>query len=184
MKQKIIPVIIGVVCLAIGLFAGYYGKDLINKGKFTTAQKIAIQDAIIKAQVQQADSMLETVYEGSLDGIYPLEQAKKLGADLLRNLRYGDDNQGYFWADTIDGTNVVLYGRKDVEGTNRLDAYVGGVYHVREIIKNGQKPGGGFTDYFYPKMDKSEPLPKRGFSLLFEPFGWVLGTGYYIEDLK
>lgn len=58
--------------------------------------------------------MLGALYVKSQNGEITLEQAKKLGADLLRKLRYGTD--GYFWADTTEGVNVVLYGRKDTEG--------------------------------------------------------------------
>ena len=145
---------------------------------------IVNNDLLIKNQTQQAVSMLETVYEGSVDGMYSFDQAKKMGADLLRNLRYGDQKEGYFWADTSDGTNVVLYGRTDVEGKNRINSLVNGVYHVREIIANGKKPGGGFTDYFFTKKDGDVPLAKRGFSLYFEPFDWIIGTGYYLEDLS
>jgi len=140
-------------------------------------------DLLIKNQTQQALSMLEAVYGGHKDGKYTFEQAKSMGADLLRGLRYGDKKDGYFWADTTDGTNVVLYGNKDVEGKNRIDSYVGGVYHVREIIANGKKSGGGFTDYYFTRKDGQQPLAKRGFSLYFEPFDWIVGTGYYLEDL-
>jgi ABC-type amino acid transport substrate-binding protein len=161
---------------------------LIFCALFSQGQKMdqakASEDAIIKNQTQQALSMLETVYEGYQDGMYPLDQAKKLGADLLRNLRYGEANDGYFWADTTNGTNVVLYGRKDVEGKNRIDSLVNGVYHVREIIANGKKPGGGFTNYYYTKKDGDQPLAKRGYSLYFAPFDWIIGTGYYLADLK
>lgn len=141
-------------------------------------------DILIKDQARQAISMLETVYEGHLDGMYSFEQAENMGADLLRNLRYGDDNEGYFWADTSDGTNIVLYGREDVEGKNRIDSYVGGIYHVREIIANGKKSDGGYTDYFYTKKGGEKPLAKRSYSLYFAPFDWIVGTGYYPEDLE
>lgn len=146
-------------------------------------QKKQAMDLLIINQTQQAVSMLGTVYDGYKDGMYTLDQAKNMAADLLRYLRYGDNNEGYFWADTSDGTNVVLYGRKDVEGKNRMNSTVCGIDHVREIIANGKQPGGGYTDYYYPKKDGSRPLAKRGYSIYFQPFDWIVGTGYYLEDL-
>jgi methyl-accepting chemotaxis protein len=77
------------------------------------------QDLVIKTQVETAVSMLQAVYAKHQRGEMTLEKAKTLAADLLRELRYGAD--GYFWADTTEGVNVVLYGRKDVEGRNRLE---------------------------------------------------------------
>ncbi|MDD5073033.1 MAG: cache domain-containing protein [Candidatus Omnitrophica bacterium] len=137
------------------------------------------QDAVIKNATQQAVSMLQAVYDRAQKDNMTLDQAKEAGANLLRSLRYGDDGKGYFWADTVAGVNVVLYGDKKVEGKNRLDANINGVNYIREIITRGKQPGGGYTDYWFPKPGSSEPSKKRGYSLLFRPFGWVVGTGYY-----
>ena len=137
------------------------------------------QDAVIKNATQQAVSTLQAVYDRSKKDNMTLDQAKETGANLLREMRYGDDGKGYFWADTVAGVNVVLYGDKKVEGKNRLDANINGVNYVREIITHGKQPGGGYTDYWFPKPGSTEPLKKRGYSLLFKPFGWVVGTGYY-----
>ena len=47
-----------------------------------------------REQVENAISMLEHIYEDYEAGQYTLEEAKELGADLIRNIRYGED--GYF----------------------------------------------------------------------------------------
>jgi methyl-accepting chemotaxis protein len=135
------------------------------------------QDALIKSEVETAVSMLQAIYDKHQKGEMTLEQAKKLGADLLRELRYGVD--GYFWADTMDGVNVVLYGRKDVEGRNRIeDKDQKGSYYVKDFLAKG-KAGGGYAEYLFTKKGHEKALPKRSYVLLFKPFGWVVGTGYY-----
>ncbi len=138
-------------------------------------------DSQAKSQVELAVSMLQRVYARHQQGEMSFEEAKKAGADLLRNLRYGKD--GYFWADTVEGVNVVMLG-KAVEGTNRIaiqDAK--GTYLIREIIKVAQQ-GGGYTDYWFPRPGDTTPFPKRSYSQLFQPFGWVIGTGNYVDDLE
>jgi methyl-accepting chemotaxis protein len=80
------------------------------------------QDMLIKSEIETAVSMLQALFNKHQEGEITLEQAKNLGAYLLRELRYG--TEGYFWADTEEGVNVVLYGRKDVEGKNRMDAKI------------------------------------------------------------
>jgi methyl-accepting chemotaxis protein len=111
-----------------------------------------------------------------------LEEAKKQGAALLRGLKFG--KEGYFWADTPDGTNVVYLG-KEIEGKNRLKQQdAKGKYPIEEIIKNGSQPDGGFTDYQFPRPGSSEAYPKRSYSLYFKPFDWVVGTGNYVDDLN
>lgn len=135
------------------------------------------QDRLIKSEVETANSMLQAIFKKHKLGEMSLEQAKKLGADLLRELRYGED--GYFWADTEEGVNVVLYGRKDVEGKNRLEAKdEHGTSFIKELISAG-KNGGGYVEYWFTKKGKSSPEAKRSYALLFQPFGWVVGTGYY-----
>ena len=135
------------------------------------------QDLLIKSEVETAVSMLQAISKKQQEGQMSLEQAKQLGADLLRELKYGDE--GYFWAHTMEGINVVLYGRKDIEGKNRLDAQdVKGNFFVKEMIAKAAA-GGGYLEYWYEKKGGSQPQPKRSYVLPFKPFGWLVGSGYY-----
>jgi methyl-accepting chemotaxis protein len=137
------------------------------------------KDQLVKYEVETALSMLEAIETKHKRGEMTLEAAKRLGADLLRELRYGEG--GYFWADTLEGVNVVLYGRKDVEGKNRLEEKdASGIYYLKVAIA-AAKAGGGYLEYHYPKKGGNEPKSKRSYVKLFEPFGWVVGTGYYLE---
>ncbi len=136
-------------------------------------------DNNIKNQVENAISLLKGIYAKYEAGEYTLEEAKKTGADLLRGLTYGSG--GYFWADTYEGECVVLLGN-ETEGTNRIDKLdVNDYPYMKNIIENGRKKEGGFTEYWFPKAGESEALPKRSYSAAFEPFGWVIGTGNYID---
>ena len=91
---------------------------VIMELKETTEEMILSQEEVIrkdydkniKEQVQNAISMLQKVNAMIEEGKYSKAEGQKLAADLLRELRYGDDRSGYFWADTYDGTNVVLLG--------------------------------------------------------------------------
>ena len=147
MKKSVIVII---SMILVGLLLTGCGKNTVD----TEAM-----DRLIKTEVETAVSMLKTVYEHYQGGDMDMDQAKILAADLLRNLRYGSD--GYFWADTEEGVNVVLYGRKDVEGRNRLeDKDPNGVYYVKEFIRIAAE-GGGYLDYSFTKLGEPEPQPKR-----------------------
>lgn len=138
-------------------------------------------DEQIKAQVDNVISLCQSIYNRYEKGEYTLDEAEKLAADQIRDLRYG--NNGYFWVDTYDGTNVVLLGN-DTEGTNRMDAVdTNGFAYMQAIINAGQQEDGGFTDYVFPREGETESSPKRAYSKAFEPFGWVLGTGNYTDDI-
>lgn len=138
-------------------------------------------DKQIKAQVDNVISLCQSIYNRYEKGEYTLDEAEKLAADQIRDLRYG--NNGYFWVDTYDGTNVVLLGN-DTEGTNRMDAVdTNGFAYIQAIINAGKQEDGGFTDYVFPREGETESSPKRAYSKAFEPFGWVLGTGNYTDDI-
>jgi methyl-accepting chemotaxis protein len=146
-------------------------------GQTGKGENLSAQDLLVRNEVETAVSMLQAIFTKQQQGEMTLEQAKKLGADLLRELRYGTD--GYFWTDTTEGVNVVLYGRKDVEGRNRLeDKDPKGTFYIKEFLAKA-KAGGGYVEYWFPKKGQAEPQPKRSYVLLFKPFGWVIGSGYY-----
>lgn len=183
-KTKLLLLII-MVFLAISSLA------IINLKKQEEANNISIQtlektirddyDNYIKSQVSNVITLLDGINKKYKDGEYSLEQAKKLSADLVRGLRYADG--GYFWIDTKEGQNVVLLGNK-TEGTNRLNAKDANGYEmIKDIIKNGMQDGGGYTEYYFPKEGQTDPLPKRSYSKYYEPFGWVVGTGNYIDNI-
>ena len=94
-------------------------KQLQSKALETLeADERASYDEQIKQQVDNVISLCQTIYDQYQAGVYTEEEAKKLAADEIRQLRYGD--AGYFWVDQYDGTNVVLLGN-DTEGTNRME---------------------------------------------------------------
>ena len=145
-KMIILALITLIGTLAIGVLA--VNRMLVMEEGSESVLRTSIEDDYdenIKNQVDNAISMLDAVYAGYENGDYSYEEAETRGADLLRELRYGDG--GYFWADTYDGDNVVLLG-SETEGTNRMETKdAEGYQMVKEIIRVGQEPDGGYTDY-------------------------------------
>lgn len=165
-------------------FTAIYNEITMNKKNIDTLGATVREDydAAIKNQVENVITLLQGMYDKYKAGELTLQQSKKMSADLVRNLRYNKD--GYFWIDTSEGINVVLLG-KPTEGTNRYDLKdVKGKFLIHEIIANGKKLDGGFTDYWFPKSGQTIALPKRGYSKYFEPFDWVVGTGNYVDDIN
>ena len=140
-------------------------------------------DRSIKSEVETAVSLVQSIYNEQQKGLITEIEAKKKAAELVRNLRF--DKGNYFWVDTTEGVNVVLLGRVDKEGKSRIeDKDPNGVTFVKEFIKNGLQEGGGFTDYQFAKPNTTEPLPKRGYTLAFKPYNWVIGTGNWVDDIE
>ena len=172
--------VLAMVCCAFFAVRGMSGieeqaADTLNKELY------ANYDEQIRMQVENAISMLD-VYHGKYEsGECTLEEAKQQAADMLRELRYGEN--GYFWADDTEGNCIVLLGN-ETEGTNRINSQdANGTYYMKDIIANGQKPEGGYSDYEFPKSGETAASPKRGYSKYYEPFGWVIGTGNYTDEI-
>lgn len=161
-----------------------HGLNSTNNSNIENLEKMLRSnfDTILKYQVQSTISIIEKVNKKYENGELKRKEAKQLAADIVRELRYGKD--GYFWIDTINGTTIVFPGHPEAEGKNRIKAKdKKGNFFISEIIKNAQKQGGGFTEYWFPKKGQTKPLPKRSYSLLFKPFNWVVGTGNYVDDI-
>jgi methyl-accepting chemotaxis protein len=172
------------VSLACLWAIAYYMPTTESFSYYNKSRLMLIQDKVVKNEVVSAVEMLTALNNKVQNGEMTLAKAKKLGADLIRDMRYGDKKDGYFFVDTTEGVNVVLYGDKATEGRNRINDNADGVYYVKELIKAGQKADGDFVNYMYPKKGEGMAKQKRSYALEFKPFGWVVGTGYYLEDLK
>lgn len=186
-KSKILLLVLS-SCFAFGAPAGYIAlKEFINSHtNFMASYRTSLFndfDVQAKSQVELAVGILQNANKNYEDGKITLDEAKKIGADIVRGLRFGKD--GYFWIDTSDGLNVVMLGKESIEGKNRINIQDNkGKYLIKEIIKAGMQQGGGYTDYWFPKPGSSNALPKRSYSLYFKSFDWVVGTGNYVDDLE
>ena len=185
-KYKLMAALLGsgiLVALCIGGFNVY--STLADQRAAITAYRSTLSEQFdrgLKLQVETAVSLVARVHAEQLAGRLTEEQAKKQAADLVRDLRF--DNGNYFWIDTVDGVNVVLLGRKEAEGKSRIAAVdPKGNHYIEDILRNGQKEGGGFSDYWFPKPNETEPKPKRAYTLLYQPYGWVVGTGNWNDHI-
>lgn len=177
----IVVIVLCIICV-FGVFSVGNMKNIANTATNSLEKETRQEyDKAIKGQVENALSMLNNYNDAYEKGTITLEQAKKQGADMLRQLRYGEN--GYFWADDTNGNNIVLLGNS-TEGTNRLDAKDSNGYeYIKTIIKVGQQTDGGYCDYAFPKEGEKEASQKRGYAKLYEPFGWVVGTGNYVDSI-
>ncbi|MBU3173027.1 methyl-accepting chemotaxis protein [Clostridium estertheticum] len=184
-STKIIALNISVVLLTALLIGGFatYRMSVLSKNTISTIDTTVRKDydEKIKYQVENVITMLGGIDKKYQSGKISLIEAKKLGADLIREMKYGDG--GYFWVDTVNGDNIVLLGGAS-EGKNRYDLKdVKGKSIIKEIIANGLKENGGYTDYWFAKKGEEVASPKRSYSKAFKDFNWVIGTGNYVDDI-
>lgn len=186
-RTKLIIIMLTIGVLSVFIVGSFFIFNIIQENEHTGTmyQNIMLEqfDRNIKTQVETAISVLDNVHKEQQKGLLTEAQAKTKAADLIRELRF--DNGNYFWIDDTSGVNVVLLGSAQ-EGKSRINAKdAKGFTFVQEgFIANGIKEGGGYTDYWFAKPNQSEQLPKRGYTKLFKPYNWVVGTGNWIDDIE
>lgn len=183
LKGKLVGAIVGIAVITTALISAIFIHNMITESdRQIEIYRQSLTESVereLKLETESAITVLANVYKRQQAGEFTEEQAKKLAADLVRQMRY-DDGAGYFYIDTYDGVNVVLLGR-DSEGKSRINSQdTEGKYYIKEMIANGRN-GGGYTDLMFAKPNESTPLPKRNYTEAFEPYQWVVGTGVWID---
>ena len=140
----------------------------------------------IKSQVQSTISILQNEYDKYKAGEKTEEQAKNDAKESIRVMRYREDQSGYFWIDDTEYTLIMHPILSEQEGNNRYELEdQNGIMIIQEIMKVCQSEDkGGYNEFYFTKSDGVTVAPKIAYSQIFEPWGWVISTGNYIDDMN
>ena len=145
--------------------------------------------ADIRQQVDQVFQMAEAIYQRE-QGHRPAAEIKRLILEALRPMRFYE-GRGYFFVDGLDGECILLPTAPHLEGTSFIDNRDdSGHFIMRGLIAATQNEArSGYSRYrWYLPGDRTRMAEKIAYVRLFEPFGWVIGTGEYRykveEDLQ
>jgi methyl-accepting chemotaxis protein len=111
------------------------------------------------------------------------EQARKTAAAQIGVLRYGDGD--YFWINDLTPRMVMHPIKPELNGTDlTANTDPNGKHLFVEFAEVVKAEGAGFVAYEWPKPGASAPQPKLSYVAGFKPWGWVIGTGVYVDDLR
>lgn len=131
--------------------------------------------------VAVAVGIIQHYHRHVTNGVLSKEDAQSAARESLRGLRYGEED--YFFGFDTQGVYFLHGANPKLEGQQKLDMQDNhGKYIIRELVAAAQA-GGGFVDYWFPRAGQSQAEPKLGYSALFAPWNWVIGTGIYIDDV-
>lgn len=177
------------VCLVAFILAGI---SIYNIQTTTDTSSTEYENAMysgyqleLKSQVQSAINVLQAEYDKIQSEGISEEEAKNTAKEIVREMRYRDDNSGYFWIDATDYTLIMHSVLSEQEGTNRYDVKdQNGVYFEQSIIKTGTSAEKcGYNEFYFTKADGVTVAPKLSYSQLFEPWNWIVSTGNYIDEM-
>ena len=125
-----------------------------------------------------AYSSIEHIYH-SMKHLPEAEQ-KKIAIELLKNMRYNLTD--YIWINDEHPNMIMHPFRTDLDGKDLSDFKdPEGKLLFMEMIKVCKEHGEGFVHYMWPKPGHDKPVPKLSYVKLFKPWGWIIGTGVYME---
>ncbi|MCM0083586.1 bacteriohemerythrin [Geomonas sp. Red32] len=120
----------------------------------------------------------QLVKNGKLD----LASAQADSIAAVKALRYGKG--GYFWINDLTPKMVVHPNKPELDGKDLTDNRDPADKHLFvDFVKVCKDKGAGFVEYMWPKPEGEKPLPKISYVKLFAPWGWVIGSGVYMEDV-
>ncbi|OOM16591.1 methyl-accepting chemotaxis protein [Clostridium saccharobutylicum] len=186
LKSKIILMNVLIATLVAVLIGVISISDLKRSNSKSIAQYEEVlrsnYDNNIKGQTENVITLLNGIYNKQVNGELTDVQAKDEAKYLIKTLRYNND--GYFWIDDVNANLIAHPILKEQEGSNRInETDKNGNKLIQNIINVATKDGGGFTDYYYIKPNESGVSPKRAYSQEFKPYGWIISTGNYVDDI-
>ncbi|KTB68442.1 chemotaxis protein [Pseudomonas viridiflava ICMP 13104] len=132
--------------------------------------------------VQTASGIL-TFYQGlEAAGSMTREAAQQQALKEIKSLRYSQSD--YFWINDLQPVMIMHPTNPKLEGQNLSTIRDPDGFAVfNEMVTLVKSKGAGMVNYRWPKPGASEPVKKTSYVQLFQPWGWILGSGVYVDDV-
>lgn len=141
---------------------------------------------MIRELTNSAWNILAKLHDDEQRGLLTREQAQRQAIEQIRSLHYGQEVKDYFWINDMHPRMVIHPYRLDLNGKDLSDYTDPDGKHVFvEMVNTVKQQGSGFVYYKWQSYDnKNLVLPKISYVKGFAPWGWIIGTGIYLEDIR
>lgn len=136
----------------------------------------------MQALVDTALGVVEHQYQLQQAGKLSQEDAQRQARETMKALRYAGGE--YFWINDMTPRMVMHPTKPELDGKDLSDIKdpKGKALFVAmvEVVK---RQGEGQVEYLWPKPGRDKPIPKLSQVKEFKPWGWIVGSGVYIDDV-
>ncbi len=137
----------------------------------------------LKHEVETVVTVIEGFKARVAKGEMSDAEGRKAAKEAIRPARFGED-RNYFFVYEMDGTNILLPVKAELEGKNLIDMKdKSGRFIVQDMIALA-KAGGGLYSYDWVKAGESEPSVKLSYATGIGGWNWMLGAGYHLTDIN
>ncbi len=137
----------------------------------------------VRSAVDQAYSVLQSTYKN--DSLGDMAARKAVAIAIIKSMRWGKHNKGYFWLQDTDA-NIIMHPIKpSLDGKNLLSLQdPNGKFLFKAFDEVAKEKGAGFVSYKWPKPGSDKPVSKISYVKLFQPWGWIIGGGIYLNSIE
>lgn len=147
------------------------------------SQMMTDRQAKIQQMVDVGHGILAHYHKREVEGTLGREQAQAAALAEIKDLRY--DKIEFFWINDMVPHMVMSPAKPELDGKPVGDFKdTAGNYLFRGFVDIVQKQGSGFYGYLWPKMGSDQPVSKLSYVKGFAPWGWIIGTGIYLDDVQ
>ncbi|MFM2664733.1 methyl-accepting chemotaxis protein [Vibrio mediterranei] len=144
---------------------------------------IAAKKTKTRHLVESADTLVDHYHQQQLSGQLSQQQAQAAAAKAIQNLRY--EGSDYFWINDLTPTMVMHPIKPKLNGQNLSQiADPSGKKLFVEMVQVAKQQQAGFVPYLWPKPGSETPVEKVSYIKTFKPWGWIIGTGVYVDDVQ
>ncbi len=178
---SIVPLTLAVLVIMFLVHAEFQalGDEQVKDAKiFMMAEKRATLKNYVDIALTEVSDLIEQT-SGIDDELNKIEIANR-----LRHIVFEKSKDGYIFVYKYDGENVVMGPKPSLEGQNLYNMKdANGVPLIKELIEHA-KNGGGYLEYMWRKPSVNKEVPKLSYAVSIDKFQWMVGTGFYIDDIE
>jgi two-component system NarL family sensor kinase len=182
LRSKIVALAVAPLLVALLLVATavwYQERDLAARERALVERTLLAQRrSELRSYVELAVSTVKPLYDAGLDD----DRARDEALRRLAALDYGDD--GYFFVYDLRGRSLMHSRQHDLEGQDLWGLTDSkGRRTIQDLIGRAVD-GGGYVEYEWRKPSSAQRAPKLGYVTALPRWGWMLGTGLYLDDVE
>ena len=158
---------------------------VVLAGVFLVSERTLVleeRESAVRQTVEIAHGVASYYQEQATSGKLSPDDAKSQALSVIKHLRYSGEE--YFWINDMHPTMVRHAAKPEMRGQD-LSGFKSptGQFLFNDMVQVVKAEGAGFVSYLWPKSGSSSPVPKISYVKGFAPWGWVIGSGVYVDNV-
>lgn len=147
-----------------------------------TDERYQAEEKRLTDLVQTVNSLVKYYHAQEVSQQLTTEEAQKRALVAIEKLRFEGNN--YFWVNDMKPSMIMHPIKPELNGKDLSNfADPSGKKLFVEFVQVVESKESGFVEYMWPKPGSDQPVEKLSYVTGFKPWGWIFGTGIYIDDL-